>query len=125
MNEDDKERYVRWQGYRIEQLSFSINLFIGLAVASIGFVISEIEKTACMDKHYVLLFLAFSLAVGIVATISRLVDFRYTVKKIESGNENLKRLIDCAGKITWISFGLQLSSYLIGAGILLFKCALS
>jgi hypothetical protein len=34
------ERYLRWQEYRINQLSFAINLFLSFAVASIGYAIN-------------------------------------------------------------------------------------
>ena len=39
MKKSQRERYVRWQEYRMTQLSFAINLFIGFAVASIAYVI--------------------------------------------------------------------------------------
>lgn len=40
MTPQQQERYVRWQDYRITQLSFSINLFLGFAVASLAYAIN-------------------------------------------------------------------------------------
>ena len=40
MKPEQKEQYVRWQNYRITQLSFTINLFLGFGVASLAYVIN-------------------------------------------------------------------------------------
>lgn len=40
MTPEEHERYVRWQDYRITQMSFAINLFLGFAVASLAYIIN-------------------------------------------------------------------------------------
>ena len=34
------EKFVRWQGITIKQLTYAINLILGLSTASLGFAIS-------------------------------------------------------------------------------------
>lgn len=46
MNDQDKERYLRWQDHRITQLSFSINLFLTFAIATLGFSLALIKDSA-------------------------------------------------------------------------------
>ena len=40
MDKEKHERYARWQDYRIQHLSFSINLFLGFAVASLAYAVN-------------------------------------------------------------------------------------
>lgn len=86
MDEDRKnERFVRWQEYRITQLGFSINLFLGFSVASMAFVINLLlgGGKGNAELKFVLVVWAVSSLFGCVSTISRLLDFRYTAKKLE------------------------------------------
>jgi hypothetical protein len=122
MDENKKQRYVRWQDYRIRQLSFSINMFLGLAVASLGFVI----KVRLEDKIPIVIVLlpvvlwAISVFSGCVATLSRLVDFRHTAKKIKDGGELNTFIAEWSGQVTWAAFWAQALTYLIGAWAFVF-----
>ena len=116
MTEEDKARYVRWQDYRIQHLGYVINLFLGFGVASIGFAWTQSPK---IDDSIVLWWVT-SLCAGVAAIVCRLVDFRYTCKKIESGNGAYKLLTNLVGHITWICCGVQLLSYSVGIGKVLF-----
>jgi len=40
------ERFIRWQRYTIEQLTFALNLFVGLSGASLAFGISLLREEA-------------------------------------------------------------------------------
>ncbi|MFS1526276.1 hypothetical protein ACL7TT_19610 [Microbulbifer sp. 2304DJ12-6] len=84
MNTETRERYLRWQNFRITQFSFAINLFLGFGVASLAFAInqklSESSKIVG-DIDSVISWWAASCVLGCFATIVRLLDFRYTAKK--------------------------------------------
>ncbi len=115
---DKNERFVRWQNYRIEQLSFSINLFLGFAVASLAYAIN-IKITGTLSETELLLYSikcwSVSAGLGVVATVIRLLDFRYTAKKIISPNKYNSVMAKYSGSITWGAFWGQLLSYLLGA----------
>ncbi len=118
MDPDKKERYVHWQNYRITQLSFSINLFLSFAVASLAYAINL--KLSPESQHQELLVFiinwwAGSAALGCVATISRLLDFRYTAKKIRDGGAFNEFMAKRLGPVTWGAFWGQLIAYVAGS----------
>jgi hypothetical protein len=41
MSAEERESFLRWQDFRVQQLSFSINLFLGFAVASLAFLLDQ------------------------------------------------------------------------------------
>ena len=127
----DKEKYVRWQNYRITQLSFSINLFLTFGIAAICFcskllidesyILPTTEKT---HFFYALFWLCSSLVFGVLATITRLIDYRYTALKIREiykgwRNTAVKFTTKHIGKLTWLFFGVQTGALLIGVYFLL------
>jgi len=118
MDDEQKERYVRWQNYRITQLSFSINLFLGFAVASLAYAVNikllsvdGLDKSAVMCSIY---WWSGSAILGCVATVSRLLDFRYTARKIKNSSRCDKCAAKVFGKLTWFAFWVQLTSFLVG-----------
>ena len=114
---ENKERYIRWQNNRITQLSFSINLFLGFSVASLAFVINLLLTTAKGNVvlKCVLIIWAVSACAGCIATVSRLLDFRYTALKIKSPNRYNTFLSTHLGKVTWGMFWVQILLYPYGA----------
>lgn len=117
-----RERYIRWQNHRISQFSFSINLFLSFGVASLAFAITQ--KLADDSKisesiDTVILWWACSCAFGCLATLSRLLDFRYTARKILAPSFANKFVAKYSGAVSWSSFWLQVGSYVVGAVILL------
>lgn len=119
MDKDTLEKFVRWTDYRIQQLSFSNNLFIALSVASIGFLISEKPIDYCA-KMLIVILLSLSLFAGIAATITRLYDFKYTVKKIRSKDPSYKKITDSLGCATWALFHVQVILYVVASISFLF-----
>ena len=119
MEPEQKERYVRWQNYRITQLSFSINLFLGFAVASLAYVINL--KLGENPKNpellvFIIKWWSWSAALrSFFATISRLLDFRYTAKKIKFGGKFNTFMAKWLGPVTWGAFWGQLLTYIGGA----------
>lgn len=117
MNPEQRERYVRWQDHRISQLSFSINLFLGFSVASLAYVINLLLTSAKGNTavKYVLITWAISAGAGCIASVNRLLDFRYTALKIKSPNSCNTFLAAHLGKVTWVMFWVQIILYAYGA----------
>ena len=122
MDSDQKERYVRWQNYRITQLSFSINLFLAFAVASLAYAINlkinNVSGVIIVELYCSIYWWSASFALGVLATVSRLLDFRYTaikIKEIKDGDTFNAFMAQWCGKITWGAFWVQLISYCFGA----------
>jgi hypothetical protein len=121
MTDNERDSFVRWQEYRIGHLSFSINLFLGFAIASIAYLVAANEKTRINGQSLSpellmsLFWWVVSTASGVLATISRLVDFRYTAKRIRAGRKGYQCTLWLAGHGTWVLFGVALISYCIGA----------
>lgn len=121
MTDTERDSYVRWQAYRIEHLSFSINLFLGFAVGSIAYVVTsynyaDVNGNEVNQEIVKALFWWYISAVGgVLSTISRLVDFRYTAKRIRAGRKGYQCLTILAGHGTWVFYGVALFSYCIGA----------
>ncbi len=127
--ETDNDKYIRWQGVCIAQLSYSINLILTFTVAAIGF-----EVTLLLNNDFIptswqsclfsisLLSLLASGAFGIWCTVNRLRDFRATAnianlkrKKEEADKINeLRALTDNLGKKTWGIFWWQIGSFALG-----------
>lgn len=115
MGGDRHERFVRWQGYTIAQLSFSINLFMGFAVASLAYAINIKLHSQYAYIDEVIIIWATSAASGCLATIVRLLDFRYTSRKIKNPNRLNKFMSKYCGPITWGLHWVQIISYAMGA----------
>lgn len=118
MDRKNKERYVRWQGYQINQMSFSINLFLGFGVASLAYVINL--KLGNNPRYpellvFIIKWWSWSVTFGCVATITRLLDFRFTARKIKDGGKLNAFMAKWLGPITWAMFWGQLITYVGGA----------
>lgn len=120
MDADQKERYIRWQNYRITQLSFSINLFLGFAIASLAFVINiklESKPYGAIPIEMVMYLWVASAVLGCIATLSKLMDYRYTTRMIKDGGAFNTAMAKRCGPITWGCFWGQIIAYAIGAYI--------
>lgn len=127
-------RFIRWQKQTIRQLSFAINLFAGLSVACLGFGVSFLrEASFSPSQGYAILylvsivFLGVSVLCGVAATVTRLLDFRATAKKLRQRQAD-SSMVEIAvsdaeakalGKATWRLFWILLGAWLMGvAGLL-------
>jgi len=118
MDSDQKERYIRWQDYRITQLSFSINLFLGFAITSLAFVINiklESKPHGAIPIEIVMNLWVVSAVLGCIATLSKLMDYRYTTRKIKDGGAFNTFMAKYCGPVTWGCFWGQITTYAIGA----------
>ena len=118
MTAEEKERYVRWQDYRITQMSFAINLFLGFAVASLAYIINlKLEGKAHGDipLETTIIWWAISAAFGVIATMSKLLDYRHTARKIKDGGCFNSFMAKWCGLVTWGCFWVQVIAYASGA----------
>src|SRR5438445_4474976 len=114
--QDPRGSFIRWQSITIGQLSYAVNLFLGFAVATIGFQI-----TLLLDSQFApvswqkcafslsLLLLAVSIVFGIAVVINRLGDFLTTMNaarerendSADSAVEQYRALYRRLGPRTW------------------------
>jgi len=121
------EQFLRWQRYTIEQLTFALNLLLGVSGASLAFGISLLRDEAFSLSGYSrwafsigLVALAFSVFVGCAAVVSRLLDFRFTERAVraderldsEAGVYRYRSKV--LGELTWRLFWLELVSFSVG-----------
>lgn len=121
----NSERFVRWQGHTMSQLSVALSLISGLSVAGLAFMFSLLKDKdfSPMGLYAVLYFItlaAFFVAAtsGIAAVITRLIDFRLTARKVRNGEleEPLTYFGTDAsgyGKATWRLFWTLVISFSI------------
>jgi len=132
------EKFIRWQGITITQLSYSINLILTFSVAAIGFSVSlllneNFKPTSCQAYAFFLslMLLLASGAIGIWCTINRQRDFRATAKitnlKRKEGHESelaeLRALTNKLGKKTWGIFWWQIGTFSAGIFVLVLSVA--
>jgi len=128
MDDKQRERYVRWQGYRISQLSFSINLFLTFAIASLAYVINlKLNKifTPLETLNPIIFWWSACAVLGVLATVSRLLDFRHTAKIIKDGGAFNTFMARWAGRVTWGAFWAQIITYCVGAYYFISNVALT
>jgi hypothetical protein len=117
MTPQQQEKYIRWTDYRINHLSYSINLFLGFAVASLAYAINlkiEGKLSDCSLDASLILF-GVSALFGSLATVTKLLDYRYTARKIKDGGIFNELMAEHFGVFTWAFFWLQLAVYAVGA----------
>lgn len=124
---EDRERYARWQNHRISHFSFSIHLFLGFSVASLGYVINLLLSTGKGNSilETVLIMWAFSAIFGCIATVIRLLDFRYTALKLRAPDKLNIFLAKHLGKVTWSMFWVQIILYILGSFVFMNSYVLS
>lgn len=129
--EKSKGSFIRWQSTTIAQLTYSVNLILGLAVAALGFQVTLLlnEKFVPMGWQKCvfgisMLALLLSIALGIWCVINRLRDFRATTKaaslreygRTEDEIRPYRDLYTKLGETTWALFCWQIGTF--GVGIL-------
>lgn len=127
------DRYNRWQGLAIAQLSVAIALISGLSVAGLGIGVSLLQNDKFMPSSTLKCAFAWSMfllllaaLLSCAAVITRLLDFRLTARKVrkDKNPEYEKPLIlfqlgpDAYGRLTWGLFWLSSSFFLLGVILL-------
>jgi heme/copper-type cytochrome/quinol oxidase subunit 1 len=123
------ERYNRWQGLAIAQLTVAVALVSGLSVSglAVGFSLLQNKEFAPCGISLVMFIGSFPLLLiaallSFVAVISRTLDFRLTARKVRKDqNPDYSRPLkifrlgkDEYGRITWLSFWLGCAAFLLG-----------
>lgn len=127
------DRYNRWQGLEIAQLTVAVALISGLSVSALAvglsllqnkeFVLSGVFK-AMFAWSFPLLLLAAVSSSG--AVVSRLLDFRLTARKVRNEqNPTYSRSLTMFwlgpeeyGRLTWFLFWLSCLVFLVGVVLL-------
>ena len=128
--DEPKGSFVRWQSLTIAQLTYSVNLILGLAVAAFGFqvtlLLNEEFHPAGWQKcafGAAMLTLLLSIGIGIWCVINRLRDFRATTRaarlrekgKPDDEVQPYRDLYKKLGEKTWALFLWQIGT--LGVGI--------
>jgi hypothetical protein len=121
--------FVRWQTVTMTQLGYAINLFLGFATASLGFILTLIKDKDFIPGYWGKMFLMSSLVLlllsiilAICATINRLRDFRKTAAIARHREEwrpdgtldQKRKEADSLGKCTWKLFWWQIGVFTFG-----------
>ena len=126
-------RYNRWQGLAIAQLSVAVALFSGLSVSALAVGLSLLQNDkfrpcgvfkSLFAWAFPLLLLAAITSVGSV--VSRLLDFRLTARKVRKDHKpDYDRSLnifwlgpDTYGRITWLLFWSSCITFLVGVAFL-------
>ena len=136
------DRFVRWQQLTIGQISFTNNLFLGLNLGFLGFLVTQSGLTSSnicwvsIVQVLTLLGLGISFITGIILVINRLKDFRKTTQLVKKRKEkfeiehnlrtsdnldsvkstiaNLKTETYKLGKTTWTLLSCQIWTFMAG-----------
>lgn len=127
--DEPKGSFVRWQSITIAQLTYSVNLILGLAVAALGFQVALLlneqfhpsgwQKCAFGASMFTLL---LSIGLGIWCVINRLRDFRATTRAArlrEKGRPDdeiqpYRDLYEKLSEKTWGLFWWQIGTFGVG-----------
>jgi hypothetical protein len=124
--------FIRWQSITIAQLTYAVNLILGMSVATLAFQVSLLLNKDFIPDSWEkcsfsisMLLLLISVALGLWCVINRLKDFRATTKvarKREDGASETE--LECLRNVyrelrikTWGIFWWQVRTF--GAGIFL------
>ncbi len=121
-------KFVRWQKYLRDQLTFSYNLILTLTTSSIGFLTYLIMDGLLFNVLILLslISLSASFVVGVWITINRLNDTRLTLQIVNPGDKEpkdvLRKKTKQLGKTTWNLLTFQ--AVFFGVGIFLIAFAI-
>lgn len=129
------DRYNRWQGLAISQLSVAVALISGLSVSALALGMSLLQSKEFVPPGTFSILFAWSFPLLLLAAvassssvISRLLDFRLTARKVRKEKKpNYSRSItifwlgpEAYGRITWFLFWVGSLAFLSGV-VLLFS----
>ena len=123
---NETTRFQRWQKIAIDQLTYALNLFLVLTIATLGYWFSLLRDEGFMPsataKCFMLLsFLALagSVICGLVCIVCRTWDFKGTAQRARDKDaapprDELRGL----GHVTWGLFYVHLFGFALGVGLL-------
>ncbi len=124
---DSNDRFIRWHSNLRQQVTFTNNLLLTISIGITGFIFNLLNNISlnliCYNKQLFkigLILTILSITLGVLTNISRIIDFRYTLKKIkkelekETDLSKLKSIKKVFGNITWFLFSSQILTLSIG-----------
>lgn len=132
VEERDRESYLRWQKIAIEQLSAVINLFLTFAIAELAFGLKTMmdakapfpDAASALFRWAIILTVA-CIGVGLIANITRTLDFRYTRKAVHArwkkqlvAQDKYHKLEKLMGTCTWWIFLFQTITFAVATTLL-------
>jgi|SRR5690625_291108 len=124
---NSNDRFIRWHSNLRQQVTFTNNLLLTISIGITGFIFNLLNNISlnliCYNKQLFkigLILTILSITLGVLTNISRIIDFRYTLKKIKKELENetdlskLKSIKKVFGNITWFLFYSQILTLFIG-----------
>lgn len=136
-NDDPKGSFIRWQSIRIAQLTYAVNLILGLSVAALGFQLSILFNEGYIPVSWQkcaysvsLILLLLAVGFGIWCVVNRLRSFRATAKVArmrekgcsEEEMQPHRALYKKLDEKTWVLFWWQIGTF--GIGVLLLVVAI-
>jgi hypothetical protein len=127
------DRYIRWQGLAIAQLSVAVALISGLSVSALAIGMTLLQNTDFVPPRTFKAMFAWSFPLLLLAAVSsssaivsRLLDFRLTARKVRKDtNANYSRSLtmfwlgpEAYGRITWFLFWFSCLAFLAGVALL-------
>lgn len=123
------DRYNRWQGLAINQLSVAVALISGLSISCLAFGFSLIQNKEFVPIGAFKVIFAWSFPFFLLAAlfsffavVSRMMDFRLTARKVRQDKKpTYSRPLkifwlgsDAYGRITWVLFWFSCIALVIG-----------
>lgn len=123
---DDSDRAQRWQKIAMEQLGFTVNLFLTYTIAALAFWFALLRDEEFHPAHSAKCMMIYSLVALVVAalcgcgcTFNRLSDFRGTAARARNDESKpSKEWLDFLGKVTWVLLRVQVLTFTIGTVLL-------
>ena len=122
---DDTTRFQRWQTIAIDQLTYALNVFLTLTIATLGYWFSLLRDDGftpgATAKSFMLLsFLALagSVICGLVCIAFRLQDVRGTAQRARGRCAPTHDELSGLGHWTWMLFYAHLLGFALGVGLL-------
>ncbi len=125
MSDSNNNGFQRWQGITIAQMSYVINTFLIITMATVGFSISQLlahDYYCCICPILIgISFLLLCILFIVILIINRLMDFRITtqIRRKEDKNEldgieQMRGRSTVLGTRTWSLFYISIGLFLVG-----------
>lgn len=122
MHNNEKARFIRWQGYQIAQFSIVVSMVTLLSVTGLNHMLASAKGTVGRGVAHPLLMAlvsyGMSVVFGILILISRLLDFRLTAQRCRETESCVDPTLfgldaDEYGKLSWKLLWCMLLSYFV------------
>jgi hypothetical protein len=124
-------RGTRWQQIAIDQLGYALNLILTFTIAALGYcfvLLKDKDFTPGSSAKCTLLLSLSAFAVSaicaMVCVVTRLLDFRGSARRARTRrarkgpNAPERQTLRILGRITWVCFWVQVSTFALGAAAL-------